>query len=290
MPEERSSDEPVLRSVFHPSDFSPASHNAFAHALTAALLAKAQLTILHVSADAGDHWMDFPGVRETLERWKLLPKHSERSAVSKLGVKVQKVQAVHRDPVKSVTAYLAKHGADLIVLATDQKKGKARWLNKSVATGVARGSRQMTLFIPKGVDGFVSLKDGSVSLKRILIPVTQDPPAQPAVRAAVRIASRLRCPSGIFTLLHVGAERDMPEVQTPELSGWRWKRIAKPGNVTEVIGTTARETDADLIVMATEGRNGFLDVLRGSHSERVLREASCPVLTIPAGGYIASVL
>jgi nucleotide-binding universal stress UspA family protein len=34
--------------------------------------------------------------------------------------------------------------------------------------------------------------------------------------------------------------------------------------------------------MATEGRHGFLDAVRGSTTERVLREAGCPVLAVPA--------
>lgn len=290
MPRAESSDVPVLRNVFHPSDFSPASHTAFAHALTAALTAKAKLTILHVSPQRGDRWADFPGVRETLERWGLLPENSERSAVSKLGINVAKVQTVDKDPIEAVTAYLTNHSTDLIVLATDQSKGKVRWLNKSVATGVARKARQMTLFIPKGVDGFVSLKDGSISLKNILIPVTFAPPAQPAIQAAVRIASRLSCTSGVFTILHVGEDGSMPDIQCPKLAGWRWNKLTKSGEVVDVIDQTVRETEADLIVMSTEGRNGFLDALRGSHSERVLRKARCPILVIPAGGFIGSVL
>ena len=48
---------------------------------------------------------------------------------------------------------------------------------------------------------------------------------------------------------------------------------------------------AGLIVMSTDGRNGFLDALRGSHSERVLRQAPCPLLTVPEGwhaGFVRS--
>ena len=39
--------------------------------------------------------------------------------------------------------------------------------------------------------------------------------------------------------------------------------------------------DTNLIVMCTDGRHGFLDALRGSHSERVLRRTPCPLLAIP---------
>lgn len=285
-------ESPVLQRIVHATDFSEAGQAAFTHALVAALTAKATLTILHVSGRRDDSWEDFPGVRETLERWGLLPKNSERADVSKLGIKVQKVQMVHNDPVESITAYLEQHGTDLVVLATDQSKSGVQWLNRSVATGVARKSRVMTLFIPKGVEGFVSLRDGSISLKNILIPVAPVPSAQPSVQAVARLVSRLHCDSGLFTLLHVGEEGAMPELDCPEVAGWRWNRMTKSGEVEviEAIHQAACETDAELIVMTTDGRNGFLDALRGSHSERLLRESRCPLLAIPAGGFMAAVL
>ena len=44
----------------------------------------------------------------------------------------------------------------------------------------------------------------------------------------------------------------------------------------------------NLIVMSTDGRHGFLDTLRGSHSERVLRRTPCPLLAIPVDAVVAS--
>lgn len=290
MPLSDSLNIPILQNIFHPSDFSPASETAFAHALRAALMAKASLTILHVSSERDADWVEFPGVRAALERWGLLPMNSQRSDVAKLGIDVKKVQAVHQDPVESVTSYLAAHATDLIVLATDQNKGSLPWLSKSVAVPVALASRQMTLFIPKGVDGFVSPQDGSIALTNILIPVASVPPAQAALQAAVRMAYRLNCPAGVFTVLHIGEEGAMPDVLCSDMPGWRWNKVTKQGDVVEEICRTAEEIRADLIVMTTEGRHGFLDALRGSHSERVLRRAPCPLLAIPAGGFIASVL
>jgi nucleotide-binding universal stress UspA family protein len=283
-------DIPILQNIFHPSDFTEASETAFAHALTAALIGKAALTILHVSPKHDTEWLEFPGVRSTLERWGLLPPNSLRSDVAKLGIDVKKIQAVHTDPVESITAYLAAHATDLVVLATDQSKGGIPWLSKSTAIPIAQASRQMTLFVPKGVEGFVSAADGSVSLRNIVIPIAAEPPAQPAVQAAVRLASRLESSAGLFTLLHVGNEETMPDVLCPEVPGWQWNKTTRQGDIIDCICETALETDADLIVMTTEGRHGFLDALRGSHSERVLRRSPCPLLVIPAGGFLASVL
>jgi hypothetical protein len=58
---------------------------AFVHALKIALVAGAKLTMLHVEASPGAEWQDFPGVRDTLERWGLIPKASRKSAVGQLG-------------------------------------------------------------------------------------------------------------------------------------------------------------------------------------------------------------
>lgn len=44
----------------------------------------------------------------------------------------------------------------------------------------------------------------------------------------------------------------------------------------------ARKHAADLIVMGTRGRGGFGRGLMGSVADRVVRDAPCPVLTVPA--------
>ena len=63
---------------------------------------------------------------------------------------------------------------------------------------------------------------------------------------------------------------------------WEWSDIVRSGDVIDTIVQTASDMATDLIVMSTDGRNGFLDALRGSHSERVLRRTPCPLLAIPA--------
>ena len=57
---------------------------------------------------------------------------------------------------------------------------------------------------------------------------------------------------------------------------------ARIGDVAENILETAREQKVDLIVMGTHGRHGLAHLLLGSVAERVLRDATCPVLTTHA--------
>ena len=281
---------PELDSVLHPSDFSAGSLTAFHHALKAALVAKSKFTIFHVSPEAAAAWTEFPGVRETLERWGLLPPDSPKSAVPQLGIDVRKVVAKGNDPVKSVLRHLETDPADLIVLATHAHEDRVTWHQQSVAEPIARKAGQMTLFIPERVAGFVSAADGSVSLERILIPIAAKPSPQPAVAAAARLAARLQQPHGTFILMHVGEANAMPAVQCPEVPGWQWEKLTRTGAVIHGIVDTASKEAADLIVMSTDGRNGFLDALRGSHSERVLRHALCPLLTVPENSLAAGAL
>ena len=53
------------------------------------------------------------------------------------------------------------------------------------------------------------------------------------------------------------------------------------GRAHEIIACRARDLPADLLVMGTHGRSGFNRVLLGSVTEKVLRQVTCPVLTVP---------
>jgi len=62
------------------------------------------------------------------------------------------------------------------------------------------------------------------------------------------------------------------------------------GDVAGVIVDTAVVCDADLILMTTHGYSGFTRWMLGSVTERVLREAPCPVLVIRHGGELKKAL
>jgi nucleotide-binding universal stress UspA family protein len=56
--------------------------------------------------------------------------------------------------------------------------------------------------------------------------------------------------------------------------------LLRTGDARDVINQTAKEVDADLIVMGTHGRRGVSRALLGSVAETVVRTAPCPVLTV----------
>ncbi|MFN7945775.1 MAG: universal stress protein [Blastocatellia bacterium] len=279
----RADSQLTLERIFHPTDFSETSAVAFAHALKLATLARGRLTVLHTDdSDDGDHWEGFPGIRQTLEQWGLLPESSSKEDLAGLGLEVEKIAAVRDKPVESILHYLRKHPHDLIVLATYQHDGLERWIRKAVAEPVARRSDEMTLFIPHGVSGFVSVADGAMNLRQMLIPVDDRPRPQAAIAAAMALAELMGEAPVTFTLLYVGELDDFPIIRLTGRENWQWKRIIRTGGVEQQILRAANEIKADLIVMATEGHHGFLDALRGSTTERIVRSAECPVLAVPA--------
>lgn len=64
-------------------------------------------------------------------------------------------------------------------------------------------------------------------------------------------------------------------------SGVRVECVCLQGNPARQILKDAESVPADLIVLGTHGRSGFTRFLLGSVTEKVLRHASCPVLTVP---------
>jgi len=90
--------------------------------------------------------------------------------------------------------------------------------------------------------------------------------------------------------MHVGTSNTMPALKFPEVPGWTWDKELRDGEVIDGIVKSAKEFEADLIVLATDGRNGFLDGLRGSHSERILRYGVAPLLTVPVGSRVSRYL
>lgn len=139
-----------------------------------------------------------------------------------------------------------------------------------------------------------------LNFKKILCPVDFDDNSLSALEYALDIA---RENAATLYLLHVArtpaADMDAPVAIGPhphweQVAQDRLQRIAGQrldgkvaheivvrGGIPEtVILEVAAELDADLIVMATHGRTGLSHLILGSVAETVIREASCPVLTV----------
>lgn len=284
MSSDPTADIPFVKTILHPTDFSPESAAAFAHALAICLFRQGEITLLHAGDEYldGDDWQKFPAVRDTLVRWKLLEPNSPKAAVFRdLGIRVNKVSAIG-DPLEASLDYLVDNPTDLMVMATEGREGLPRWVQQSTAETLARQTGINTLFVPHGAPGFVS-PDGDLSLRRILVPVA----SQPDPRAALVYAGRATLLSGgdpvEITVLHVGNEVPDFELPEAEVAGSSWQVERRDGDPEDEIVRFAEQAGTDLIFMSTAGPSGVFEALRGSTTERVLRRAPCAVCAVPIG-------
>ncbi len=73
-----------------------------------------------------------------------------------------------------------------------------------------------------------------------------------------------------LTTIAEGLRQDLPN------TNW----LIEEGNPFPRIVEVARKHEVDLIVMGTHGRTGLAHALLGSVTEKVVRKAPCPVLTV----------
>jgi nucleotide-binding universal stress UspA family protein len=147
------------------------------------------------------------------------------------------------------------------------------------------------------------------NLKKILCPIDFSLPSDRALQSAVNLAEHYSAaiilvhaineidptPSPAYTLTHHLME------QIPQIMGQMTENAHKAMQdlITNHIGTRvpayhrvvigapaesivklAEDEQADMIVMATHGRSGLKGLFFGSVAEKVVRTATCPVLTM----------
>jgi len=280
----RSSYGVSISNLLHLTDFSQGSGIAYVHALRIAVAVKGSLEILHIQQEE-EHatWDRYPGVRDTLCKWKLLPAEAERGDVAKLGVHISKAACQAKEPIQGVLDHLERRDADLVVMATHRRGGLDRWLHDSIAESLSDATETGALLIPYDVDGFVDSETGEVTLRRILVPVDFAPDPQPVISAVAELVEAIAPHNVEIRLLHVGDRARTPTLMLPGSDTCVWNWGHREGYVVDAICNDALENDVDLIAMTTNGHDGFLDALRGSTTDRVLHRTQCPLLSIHSG-------
>jgi nucleotide-binding universal stress UspA family protein len=144
-----------------------------------------------------------------------------------------------------------------------------------------------------------------ITLKRILVPTDFSECAQQALTYATELAKRFEAE---LHLLHVvpppstaymyGAPLPREALYPIEPAEKELGELIVPGaeHITQIERTVvtgipfmeivqhARKNEIDLIVIGTHGRTGIKHMLMGSVAEKVVRKASCPVLSVRPEG------
>lgn len=149
-----------------------------------------------------------------------------------------------------------------------------------------------------------------INISRILLPTDFSEPAKQALQYAMELADRF---AAELHLLHIVREvvyplpdastswtlpvtnqqpeidaaiKRLQEIPGSEYAGQRrFVRTAEVGNPSENIVKYADKLKIDLIVIGTHGHTGLSHLLLGSVAEKVVRLATCPVLTVHPKGH-----
>lgn len=108
----------------------------------------------------------------------------------------------------------------------------------------------------------------------------------PPMQTSTVYSGPVSLPSALIQEIHDRAKVTSTlalEMLAPELGeGVTLEYAVRPGQPLAVVLEEAAEFQPDLIVMAASGRSRVARFFVGSTADRVIRQASCPVLVLPA--------
>jgi len=276
----------AVRRVLYPTDQSASAAHAYSTAVGLAAALGAELHVIHVALP------DIEDIRGTVEESELTPE------APPTGLRV--IRSVRRgdSAAPEIITYCQEHDIDVVVMGTRGRSGVGRLLLGSVAERVVREAPCPVLTVPARAPG--------QAVSRVLAAVDFSPHSRTTLEHAIAMADHYGAP---LDVLHVLQEVTLPSAYGPELAPMITPQIE--GRSHEALAELAAEVDlhdvsvelhtrfgypaseilrfaeeygVDLIVLATHGLTGLEHFLIGSVAERVVRKATCPVLTVRSFG------
>lgn len=279
-----------IKKVLFPTDFSACANHALDQAILWARAHGAELHTLHVLHRADDATL--PVLQE--QATATINEQLELAGAQHLIVH----NTIHsgEDITGDIVETIRDEEIDLVIMGTHGRTGVAAVLNKSVSEEVVRVAPCPVLVVPEN--------DVTWPPKRILTPLDFSALSMMAAQYGKALAAHH---DGSLLMLHI-VENAMvpdfypgmpptsypPQPEVLEASGRQLERMfdeiggtpvprethAMAGRASIDIVGFANANDVDLIVMPTHGLSGVSRWFLGSVTERVVRRAPCPVLTL----------
>ena len=275
-----------LNTILFPTDFSDYSNKTFPYAASLAKAFGAKIICMHVE--------------EFLESDPANPEHSFAAFKQFDGsLETESVRIRGHAPYKHILELSREKNCDLIVMATHGRSSLSQFfLGGSIAEDVARFS-ETPVFIVK-VEPGEPAESYTGRLKEILFTTDFSEASAKAFDYALAFAEKF---DAKLFVLHVIDDDSIEFYKTAEiyqddrlkdrveaflreyvdgLSGS--ERVTSihvaEGRAESEIVRFAEEHEIDLIAIATRGHSLLEDELLGTTSDRVIRHAPCPVLTV----------
>jgi nucleotide-binding universal stress UspA family protein len=282
----------TIKSILCPTDFSPKSDAALRYAIALARTYEAKLFVLHCTETTTT--IDDPArdkfkkkVEASVMRWTgvghCTPANYEGIIIS--GV-----------PDEAIIKTAAEHHIDLIVMSSRRRPVAAAMLG-SIAEAVCRTAPCSVLITHPSEREWVGMTYCEIDLRKILVAQDFSIDSELALRMAVSLAQEYQAELHLMHVLPVtfvpatvelplGIESDFQRAsrllrQSVPDEVYLWCKVfqaVEAGQPYRQILTYAEEKEIDLICMGVHGAGFAMRALFGSNTDRVLRQAPCPVL------------
>ena len=279
-----------IRRILFPTDLTPASDAALAHAALLAETFRAELTVYHS--------IDLRKVARRSGRGMAMAdalRRAEVEAVRALEARLQPSGTSARlrveyglAPPQAVVATIAATRPDITVMSTHGRRGMAHLVLGSIAeSAIERGGRPVLCVRGRR-------HAPARPYHRILVPTDLRSRAAFAVAASIADAFRAE-----VVALHVvpferaslsglpgempralPSDRDVAAFLEPEFAGLRVRGRVALGRGWRAIPEIAGEEACALIALSTHRQDSLGDAMLGSRAERVVAVSPCPVLVV----------
>ena len=293
-----------LTKILHPTDFSEASRRALPHALELARRSSARLILTHVRTPYSDdpnrpeyHFVD-EGKYSNFIRLEL------EKAGDRIDADIPFSSIIARDvsPANGILRVVQEQEADLIVMGTHGRAALGHFFLGSVAERVVRHSPIPVLTVASKRDGYRDNPHYRKILTAFDFSVHSLRAAEWAQGIAQLYGARLtvlyvieqEVHPGFYEMWKVSVADELPTLKDrahQALAGLLGEQGLYGAEIVVEVGRGdgrvhrdlcdfARREEVDLIVMGTYGLTGVEHALLGSTTERMVRIAPCPVLTV----------
>ena len=301
----------LFRNILFPTDFSAHAHAALKYAAAFAREGHGRVVLLNVQdAEVPANLMTLPEriFEDQDNNWLLqLRAQAKELLIDPLlkGVDAEPV-FVEGDTAKQVAQAAIDHEIDLITVATRDRSRLSRAFGGSIAEEIVAESPCPVLTIRPPQHDFVEHRGGQTQIRinRVLLATNFRPSSAAATQLATGIASQLG--AELHAVYVIGDYFEQISVMFPEgglaaltrLRSHVQERMAHlsrsggpaaethivEGRPYQEIVRLAANIEADLIVLGTAVHGSLFgsNQVLGTEIERVIRNAPCPVLCVPA--------
>jgi len=299
-----------FRNILYPTDFSQNARAALKYAAAFARNDGGRVVMFNVqSAQVPRDLLKSPA-KAFEEQWLLQVRSDAKNFLADPSFQNIDVEAEFADgePSTEIARAAVEHESDLVTIVTRGRKGRlSRAFSGSIAEEIVAESPCAVLATRPAQRDFVAHRDGRavIKLNRILLATNFRPSSVAATSLATQIANRMG--AQLHAVYVIGDYFDQISAMFPEgglaaltrlrsyveermthlarTDGSRAVTHVAEGRPYEEIVRLAAKTEADLIVIGTAVHNSLFggSPVLGSEIERVIRNAPCPVMCVPAG-------